>query len=92
MTKLGEPPARSACQHPLRFGLWPRALSLLPPLQPPNFASKYYIHFSNMVFHETNKKYEYSISTYQNLYYEADDKTVLLYHNQIHLLNVELFP
>lgn len=34
-----------------------------------------------MVFNETNKKYDYSISTYQNLFYEAQDKTVLVYHN-----------
>lgn len=75
MTKLGEISCKLRVPTPLQLGLWPRAFSLL------SHASKYYIHFSNMDFNETNKKYDDSISTYQNLFYEAQDKTILLYHN-----------
>lgn len=82
MTKLGEISNTLSVPTPFQLGLWPRALSLQPqhPYSLFNFANKNYINFPNMVFNETNKKYDHSLSTYQNLFYEAQDQTVL-YHN-----------
>lgn len=51
------------------------------PLQPLNFGNKNYIDFRDMVLNETNKKYDHSLSTYQNLFYEAQDQTFLRYHS-----------